>query len=102
MCNHCSECNTAFETKREECLDMCDNCYHDFTLRIEKMKDPDYMVNAMKSAVRFANDTGKREIADRAFFACLFPKLKNSEVNKILSSQINRQPPQFNSCGYLR
>lgn len=87
----CLECNTSFKTNREECMDMCDDCYVDFLLRIEKMKNPDYMMDVMRSAVRFSNDTGKREIADRAFFACLFPNLKNSQVAKILASQKKTQ-----------
>jgi hypothetical protein len=66
---------------------MCDDCLDDFKRRIEKMKDANYMMNVMRSAVRFANDTGKRDVADRAFFACLFPELKNSQVAKILASQ---------------
>ena len=87
--NRCSECSKELIIKkdREECTDMCENCYKDFIDRVEKMNNRDYRMQVSEAAVFWANrlyHSNQLEANYRAFFACVMPEKPQHEVETFI------------------
>ena len=84
----CAECgNELIVSKdREECLDMCDECYKKLVEKCKLMSDRDYRMDITRAATAWASNTNSEEGRLRAFFACVMPEYPQHKVDKFIKA----------------
>ena len=85
----CAECkkNLQVNPEREECMDMCDDCYNALQERVERMSDRNYRMEVARAARTWLNDCYHRnhkEAQYRVFFATVMPEKPQHEVEKFI------------------
>ena len=89
--NLCAEGNhkLIISKNRNECEDMCDNCYGKLQERIGYMSDRDKRMEVAEVAVFWANrlhHTNQKEADIRAYMACVMPEYPQHKVEKLIKT----------------
>jgi len=85
----CAECRNKLKVSknRDECLDMCNNCWNALNERVKRMSDPDYRMAVTRSAVAWVNElyhSNHKEAQLRAFFGSVMPEVPQYKVEKLI------------------
>lgn len=90
----CEECNTGFTTIRDECCDICDNCFQALQDHISKMNDREYRMLYTRATVAYIdaasgyNNEKRKELNLRGFFACVMPEMPVSKADKLVKQML--------------
>lgn len=86
---NCAECGNKLKVsrKREECEDMCDNCYKELTDRVKFLSDRDNRMDLVRAATFFASNSNNEETRLRCFFASVMPEYPKHKVDKFINLQ---------------
>lgn len=84
----CDECNASYHTDRDQCADICDECYNDLKERTRLLNDPVYRMELTRQTVGFinmaSNSSNHEELKLRGFFACVMPEISLNKADKII------------------
>lgn len=94
----CDECQRQYkeDLDRNECFDLCDDCYRDLKHRTHLLNDPDFRMELTRQTVGYLNATQdfnnerSRELRLRGFFACVMPEISLHKADKIVRSIIRK------------
>lgn len=85
----CEECQGVLkpDNDREECCDLCDECYKDLKTRTHLLNDPEYRMRLTRQVVGFINGTSNyanhKELKLRGFFATVMPEMSLRRADKL-------------------
>lgn len=82
----CAECHNTLLIRddREECMEMCDDCYEALWERVRLMSDRDYRMRVTRAATFFASNSNSEEVRMRAFFGAVMPEVPQHKVEEFL------------------
>lgn len=84
-CEDCHRANRPISSSREECLDMCDECYNALQERVKFMSDRDNRMAVTRAATFLASNSNSKQLRMRAFFASVMPEYPQHKVDDFVN-----------------